>query len=178
MRPLSLGLVIGIMLTACTDSQSPSVVGPPFVKIAIDGEPLPPVLGQAGCADYGLSVLIASLDPQVPDADVLEIHVSDFRRPATFALAGLSSGSFARTRYLGVSGFAYRTDSLNPGRFTVTGVDFTDSVVAGAFSFQLVSIDFPTITYHATGSFRLPFGQLFTVDNPEGTPCQAPTSTW
>jgi hypothetical protein len=173
MRSSCSALLIGLALTACSDSQGPDLAGPPFFEIAVDGDSVP-VVAEAGCGDYGLIVMAASLDPPIPYAHVLEVHVANVRQPATFELAGRSSGSFAFTRYLTVVGLSYQTDSLHPGRFTVSGLDFADSVVAGSFSFRLVSLLSATTTYDVTGSFRLPFHPVFTQNHPEGTPCQAP----
>ena len=55
----------------------------------------------------------------------------------------------------------------------MTGLDFADSVIAGSFSFRLVSTMNSATTYDVTGSFRQPFTQVFTVANPGGTTCQA-----
>jgi hypothetical protein len=170
-----LALLAGLAVTGCSDSQGPDLAGPPFFEIAVDGDSVP-VIAQAGCGNYGLIIAAASLDPPIPDADILEIRVANVREPATFELAGRSSGSFAFTRYVTVFGFSYHTDSLHPGGFTVSGIDFVDSVVAGSFSFRLGLEPFDTTSYAVTGSFRLPFHPVFTHEHPEGTPCQAPSN--
>ncbi|MEO8140622.1 MAG: hypothetical protein ABI742_13295 [Gemmatimonadota bacterium] len=173
MRSRCLTLLAVLALAACGDSQGPGLNGPALIKIAIDGQTVPPVVAHAGCGDYGFILSLAPLAPAVPNADVLEIRAADLRGAKTFTLANVSTGRFARTYSLGTGGLSYQTDSVAPGRLTITGVDFTDSVVAGTFSFRLVSTMNSATTYDATGSFRQAFTQVFTVANPGGTTCQA-----
>ncbi len=167
-------LAFALALAACGDGQGPSLAGDPFLDVVVDGDSLGPLVSQAGCADFGMTLLVSQLDPPIPDADVLEIHVDDLRRAGRFTLGDTASDGFARTHFLGPAGMAYRTDALDPGHLTITGVDFGDSVVAGRFSFRLVSYLSGTISYTVTGAFRLPLGQIFSVAHPEGTTCQAP----
>jgi hypothetical protein len=174
MRLPCFALFTGLALAACSDTQGPALKGPAFFKIAIDGQPVSLSLAQAGCGDYGLILDVGSLAAVIPNADYLEIRIADMRRPRAFVLADAGSGRFAQTHFLGIAGLSFATDSVTPGHFTVTGVDFADSVLAGTFSFRLVSLMSSTTGYDATGSFRLPFGQVFTVDHPDGTTCQAP----
>jgi hypothetical protein len=173
MRSQSLTWWAILALAACGDSQGPSLSGPAFIKVAIDGQAVPPVVAHAGCGDYGFILSLAPLDPAVPNADVLEIRAADLRGAKRFTLANVSTGSFARTYSLGVGGLSYQTDSVAPGRLSITGISFADSTIAGTFSFRLVSTMNPATTYDVTGSFRQPFTQVFTVANPGGTTCQA-----
>ena len=177
-RPRTLAarvLLAALVLAGCGESQGPTLAGDPFLRIVVDGDTLGSLVSQAGGGDFGMTLLVAQLDPPIPDADVLEIHVADLRRAGRFPLGDPVSGSFARTHFLGPAGLAYRTDSLSPGHLTISGVDFGDSLVAGRFAFPLVSYLSPTITYQVSGAFRLPLGQHYTVEHPEGTPCQAPS---
>lgn len=168
-------LLGALVLAGCGESQGPTLAGDPFLRIVVDGDTLGSLVSQVGCGDFGMTLLVAQLDPPIPDADVLEIHVADLRRADRFTLGDPASGSFARTHFLGPAGLAYRTDSLSPGHLTISDVDFGDSLVAGRFAFPLVSDLPPTITYQVSGAFRLALGQLYTVEHPEGTPCQAPS---
>lgn len=163
-----------LALLGCTEAQGPNLRGPSYFRIAVDGQDAVIAAAQAGCGDSGLIVAAASLASAIPDADVLQIHLHDLSRPATYSLGAVSTGRFARTHFLGPAGQSYATDSAAPGRLTVIGLDFTDSLIAGRFEFRLVSLINPGTGYDLTGSFRLPLGVIATVQHPEGTPCQAP----
>jgi hypothetical protein len=171
-RPVSLLLALASTL-ACSDSQGPGLSGSPFLRLTVDGQPVTGLTSQAGCGDFSFILSAAPLSTAIPDADVLEIRLAGLHRRGSFQLASVASGSFARTFTLRPAGFAFQTDSLEPGRLTISGLSFRDSLVAGSFAFRLFNL-LPSSTSHSvSGSFRLSFGQIFTVDHPEGTTCQA-----
>ncbi len=165
-------LITLLAAIACSDSQGPPLNGPAFLKIAVNGQAVTPHVAQAGCGDFSFILSVAPLDPAVPDADVLEIRIAGLERAGTFRLGGVASGTFARAYTLQPAGFAYQTSDADPGRLVVSGLSFQDSLVTGTFSFRLFNLQPSSTSYTVTGSFRQSFGQVYTVEHPEGTTCQ------
>jgi len=159
----------------CSDTEGPNLHGTPFFHATIDGRAWSPRVAAAGCGDYALILQAAPASALIPDADLFEIRISNLSGPGTFSLIDPASSRFAQTLSLQGPAATYQTTRQNPGLVTITGLDLADSLVAGTFSARLTSITPPAAQITIAGSFRLPLTPVYTVQYPEGTPCQSAT---
>jgi hypothetical protein len=136
---------------ACSDSQGPSLRGPPFLKIIVDGQTLSPRVAQSGCGDFSFILSVAPLDPPIPDADVLEIRLAGLGSSGTFRLGDPASGSFARAYTLRPAGLGYQTSDAHPGQVVISGLSFQDSLVSGSFAFELFNLLPSSTSYTVRG---------------------------
>jgi hypothetical protein len=156
--------------TTCGDSNGPNLHGPPFFRATVDGTQWTPTYVAAACIDFAFMLSAA---PIPSGSDFLQLRVGDLAASGQFSLADSTSGRFALTYSLQAP--SYVSTAQDPGRLTITAVDFTDSLVAGTFSVHLTSVTDPTAHLSVSASFRQPLQAIYTVQNPEGTPCHDAT---
>jgi hypothetical protein len=106
---------------------------------------------------------------------VLELRIGELATTGEYSLSDSVTGRYAHTLNLRATGPTYRTTGQAPGRISITGVDFNDSLVAGTFSFAVISVASSADVHRVSGSFRLPLSAIYTVQHPDGTPCSGAT---
>jgi hypothetical protein len=92
----------------------------------------------------------------------------------TYPIGGLASGRYAEI-YDTFSTLLAQTAAVTPGTLTVTGIDLTDSIVAGRFAITLNATADSSPYVTLKGSFRLPFRIVGSGNFPDGTPCYGAT---
>lgn len=159
---------------ASTDASGPGLYGAPFFRGSVDGTAWTSSAAFAFCGDCAL-IISAPVATLIPNTDLLEVRIGEVATTGDYELGDSVTGRFAHTLNLRATGPTYRTSGPAPGRVTIAGIDFTDSLVAGTFRFKLTS-EAPSADVHTVaGSFRLPLSAIYTVEHPEGTPCHGAT---
>lgn len=161
-------LLLALLCSAgCTESTGPVTQGPPFFRATADGSPWTPGAVSTVCQDFSL-VLRAT--PLPSDTTFLILRVADMTGVGVYSFGDVASGRFGEI-YDTASTLLALTSAPDPGHLSITGIDFTDSVLAGRFAVSLRYLTDSASSIAVTGSFRLPFHSIASGNNPQGTPC-------
>ena len=175
--PLQL-LALGLA-AACSDPSGPGLNGPPFFNATVNGSLWSPEISQGYCVDADLDIYANRSASPSTGSEVLVVSLGDLPRLGSFNLGDSASGRSAIFVVFPLSTGSkktYSTRSQDPGQIKITGLDLTDSLVAGTFQFRATDITNPTDQRTIAGEFRLRLFPVYTVEHPQGSPCLVPPS--
>ena len=153
-------LVLG-GIGACSDSQGPSLDGPPMLTATVDGTAWAPDTGsvdpfgllQAGTVFIGAHRVLDG--GQTEELLQIAFDTSDPFRRASYPLAGGPAGYATFTVRTGPQTEAvYGTNPQHTGSVTIRAVDPADSVVTGSFVFEAQQVG-GTALRAIAGEFRV-----------------------
>jgi hypothetical protein len=157
-------VLIAASYLACSDANAPSLEGPSFFSITLDGHPwsVDTVTGvfYHTTPDSGTLNLFAVRTRQT----TVETVALTFRLPLTAAVVpltgslGPSTGSYivtARSSPPPATPLTYTSAAAMPGSLRITGSSTKDTIVAGTFTFRAAANPDTAGHHTVTGQFRV-----------------------
>ena len=153
----------------------PGATGPEFFTASVDGQGWTPVLVVSTCSHRQLTLTAARVIAATSTIETLQLHLEAVGAPGPFGLGDSAGGRWGLLAVDSGSGARrdiFRTAAPGAGVFRVTGLTLQDSLLAGRFSLVVVNDTAAGESRTIAGEFRARLAPVYTVQEPDGTPCE------